>query len=122
MFSQQQLPLEPAFPLISDQRRTMPASSSQVLTLAQRQSRVAAFKAAISDPDRRADAQARLPDPAWIKDVLKAVVEPIAEDDHLGLFQGLIPNQDWLHLRANHCGGMVLPLWREVRSACRRAV
>ena len=75
------------------------ASSSQVLTLAERQSRVAAFKAAMSDPDRRADAQAGLTEPAWIQDVLSAVVEPTREDDHLGLFLGFIPNLEWLVLR-----------------------
>ena len=53
----------------------------------------------MSDPDRRADAQAGLTEPAWIQDVLKAVVEPTREDDHLGLFLGFIPNLEWLVLR-----------------------
>ena len=78
------------------------ASSSQVLTLAERQSRVAAFKAAMSDPDRRADAQAGLTEPAWIKDVRSAVVEPTRHYDHLGLFLGFIPNLEWLQLRENN--------------------
>ena len=75
------------------------ASSSQVLTLAERRSRVAAFKAAMSDPDRRADAQANLTEPAWFQDVLSAVVEPTRDDDHLGVFLGFIPNLEWLILR-----------------------
>ena len=65
-----------AIPTLQHSIMAASASSSQVLTLAERQSRVAAFKAAMSDPDRRADAQAGLTEPAWIQDVLRAVVEP----------------------------------------------
>ena len=83
----------------SDQRRTMAASSSQVLTLAERKSRFAAFTAAVSDPDRCADAKAGLTEPAWVKDVLKAVVGPTSDDDRLGMFLDFIPNMEWLHLR-----------------------
>ena len=94
----------------SDQRRTMAASSSQVLTLAERQSRFAAFTAAISVPDRRADAKAGLTEPAWVKGVLKAVVGPTSDDDRLGMFLDFIPNMEWLHL----CGEMPNADWPDI--------
>ena len=97
----------------SDQRQTMAPSSSQVLSCLQ---------GCPTDPDRRAGMQAGLAEPAWVKDVVKAAVEPTETDDHLGFFLGLIPNQEWLHFRskmpnveARACQAMVLLLWRKVR-------